>query len=55
MHLIATHVDDSIAELRAKLAADSAQPERAMDPYFYRSHHSTSRSVNVSKISANVS
>ena len=38
MHLIATHVDDSMAELRTKLVADSAQPERAMDPYFYRSH-----------------
>ncbi|MBL6696618.1 MAG: Rieske (2Fe-2S) protein, partial [Luminiphilus sp.] len=38
MHLIATHVDDSIDELHAKLAADDAQPERAMDPYFYRSH-----------------
>jgi len=38
VHLIATHVNDSMAELRTKLVADSAQPERAMDPYFYRSH-----------------
>ncbi len=38
MHMIATDVDDSINKLKTKLAAETKKPNRAMDPYFYRSH-----------------
>ena len=38
MRLIATHVDDTFALLRAKLEQEKAKPHRAIDPYFYRSH-----------------
>lgn len=38
MHMIATDVDDSITKLKTKLAAETKKPNRAMDPYFYRSH-----------------
>jgi len=36
--MIATDVDDSITKLKTKLAAETKKPNRAMDPYFYRSH-----------------
>ena len=38
MRVIATHVDDSRDQLRAKLAAQETRPGYAIDPYFYRSH-----------------